>query len=97
MALCSFTIASLPGYEHLGITSSIILIVCRMVQGFSSLGEVIGAQVYSGIASLLCFFTVLYLVAVHTFKPSPEHISCRHAGNSSRESSQEVGPRQGKI
>ena len=46
MASCSFTIASLPGYAEIGIISSVILIVCRMLQGFSSVGEVIGAQVY---------------------------------------------------
>ncbi|MCX7338369.1 MAG: MFS transporter [Alphaproteobacteria bacterium] len=46
MSLCSFTIASLPGYAEIGIASSIILIICRMLQGFSSVGEFIGAQVY---------------------------------------------------
>lgn len=46
MAICSFLIASLPSYENIGIWASIILIACRMVQGFSSVGEITGARVY---------------------------------------------------
>jgi len=46
MALCSFTIASLPSYEKIGITASIVMIVCRMLQGFSAIGEFVGALIY---------------------------------------------------
>lgn len=46
MAFCSFTIASLPTYEKIGITASIIMILSRMLQGFSSIGEFIGALTY---------------------------------------------------
>ncbi len=38
--------ATLPTYEKIGITASIIMIICRMLQGFSSLGEGMGAIIY---------------------------------------------------
>lgn len=46
MALCSFTIASLPSYNKIGVTSSVIMVVCRLLQGFSSVGELVGAMIY---------------------------------------------------
>ncbi len=46
MAFCSFVIASLPSYEKIGLTASIIMVLCRMLQGFSSIGEFIGALTY---------------------------------------------------
>lgn len=46
MAGCSLVIASTPSYEQIGIYSSIILIVCRMLQGISSVGEITGARIY---------------------------------------------------
>jgi MFS transporter, MHS family, proline/betaine transporter len=46
MAFCSFLIASLPSYEKIGITASIVMVLCRMLQGFSSIGEFIGALTY---------------------------------------------------
>ncbi len=38
--------ATLPTYKEIGITASIIMIICRMLQGFSSLGEGMGAIIY---------------------------------------------------
>jgi MFS family permease len=46
MAICSFVIASTPSYEKIGLSASIILIVCRLLQGFSSTGEIPGARIY---------------------------------------------------
>jgi MFS family permease len=69
MAFCSFTIASLPSYQAIGITAPIIMIVCRMLQGFSSIGEFVGAMTYVTetttpprtyfITTLVAFFTNL--------------------------------------
>ncbi|MSO14368.1 MFS transporter [Rickettsiales endosymbiont of Trichoplax sp. H2] len=46
MAISCITIAFTGTYKEIGITASIIIILCRMSQGFSSLGEVIGASLY---------------------------------------------------
>ncbi len=46
MAFCCLTMALLPTYAEIGITASIIMIFCRALQGFSSMGEVTGAQLY---------------------------------------------------
>ena len=46
MAGCSLVIASTPSYENIGITASVVLILCRLLQGFSSVGEVTGARIY---------------------------------------------------
>ncbi len=69
MAFCSFVIASLPSYEKIGLTASVVMIVCRMLQGFSSIGEFIGALTYVAestkapqsyfYTSLVAFFTGL--------------------------------------
>ena len=39
------TMAIVGTYEEIGITATIIIIICRMLQGFSSLGEVVGALI----------------------------------------------------
>ena len=36
----------LPTYAEIGITASYTIIICRIIQGMSSMGEIIGAQVY---------------------------------------------------
>ncbi|WP_052046012.1 MFS transporter [Candidatus Paracaedibacter symbiosus] len=69
MAFCSFVIASLPSYEKIGLTASVVMILCRMLQGFSSIGEFIGALTYVTesttpprsyfYTSLVAFFTSL--------------------------------------
>jgi MFS family permease len=38
--------ATLPTYEEIGIWATVVILLCRMLQGFSSLGEVIGAHIY---------------------------------------------------
>lgn len=35
----------LPTYAEIGITASYTIIICRIIQGMSSMGEIIGAQV----------------------------------------------------
>ncbi|KXP09922.1 alpha-ketoglutarate transporter [Tsukamurella pulmonis] len=39
MAACSFIIAIVPGRETIGIAAAVILILCRLVQGFATGGE----------------------------------------------------------
>jgi MFS family permease len=46
MALSSFTIAILPSYSEIGIAASIIITICRMLQGVTCSGEKIGAEIY---------------------------------------------------
>jgi len=46
MAMSCIIMANLPTYAELGITASWIVIVCRMVQGMSSVGEIVGAELY---------------------------------------------------
>jgi MFS family permease len=38
--------ANLPTYAQIGITASWIIMFCRMAQGMSSLGEIMGAEIY---------------------------------------------------
>ncbi|ABV75519.1 MFS type sugar transporter [Rickettsia akari str. Hartford] len=38
--------ALLPTYNAIGITASIIIILCRIVQGMYAIGEVIGTEIY---------------------------------------------------
>ena len=46
MALSSLTMFFLPTYAQIGITASWLVTICRMVQGMSSMGEIIGAVLY---------------------------------------------------
>lgn len=46
MAFCCLIMAALPTYDEIGIAASIILLTCRMLQGFSSLGECVGTKLY---------------------------------------------------
>lgn len=39
MAACSFVIAVIPGRETIGIAAALILLLCRLVQGFATGGE----------------------------------------------------------
>ena len=41
-----FIMFILPEYSQIGIWASVIMILCRIIQGMSSLGEVIGAKLY---------------------------------------------------
>lgn len=46
MGLASLTMGCLPSYEILGFTASVVFILARALQGFSSIGEIVGAQVF---------------------------------------------------
>lgn len=46
MAGCCFTMATLPTYAEWGYKASICMVMCRIVQGLSSIGEIIGAGIY---------------------------------------------------
>jgi len=46
MACSCFVMANLPTYSQIGVSATWIVTICRMVQGMSSMGELIGAQVY---------------------------------------------------
>lgn len=46
MAFSCFTMAILPTYAQIGITAAWLVTICRIIQGLSSMGEFIGAQLY---------------------------------------------------
>lgn len=46
MGATALTLACLPTYSSIGITASILFIFARALQGFSSIGEIVGAQVF---------------------------------------------------
>lgn len=46
MAMSCLAMASLPTYAQVGMMAAWGITICRMVQGLSSLGEIMGAQVY---------------------------------------------------
>jgi len=46
MSICCVMMANLPTYAQIGITATLIVTLCRVLQGLSSMGEIIGAQVY---------------------------------------------------
>ena len=46
MACCCATMAILPTYAAVGIIATWLVTICRIVQGLSSMGEIIGAQIY---------------------------------------------------
>ncbi|WP_341793923.1 MULTISPECIES: MFS transporter [unclassified Rickettsia] len=47
MAVSCVVMATLSTYEEKGIIVSCIMIICRMSQGISSMGEIIGAELYA--------------------------------------------------
>ena len=46
MAISCIVMANLPTYAQVGITAAWIMIFCRIAQSMSSMGEVVGAEVY---------------------------------------------------
>jgi MHS family proline/betaine transporter-like MFS transporter len=46
MALSCLVMANVPTYAQIGISASWIVTICRIVQGISSMGEFIGAEIY---------------------------------------------------
>ena len=46
MACSCCIIAILPTYDSIGISASVIITICRMLQGLSSMGEVVASEIY---------------------------------------------------
>ncbi|MCE3230618.1 MAG: transporter [Alphaproteobacteria bacterium] len=46
MAISCLVMANLPTYAQIGITAAWGVTICRIVQGISSMGEIIGAEIY---------------------------------------------------
>lgn len=46
MAVSCLIMANLPTYSQIGITAAWIVTICRLIQGLSSMGERIGAEIY---------------------------------------------------
>lgn len=46
MAFSCIIIASLPTYAEIGITAAVVVSICRIIQGMTSMGEIIGAELY---------------------------------------------------
>ncbi len=45
MALSCLVMAMIPTYEQIGILAAWMITICRIVQGLSSMGEIIGAEI----------------------------------------------------
>ena len=46
MALCCFLMANLPTYAEIGISAAVFVSILRVVQGMTSMGEIMGAMIY---------------------------------------------------
>jgi len=46
MAISCLIMANLPTYATIGITATWLITLCRVLQGLSSMGEIIGAEIY---------------------------------------------------
>ncbi|WP_395477664.1 MFS transporter [Rickettsia endosymbiont of Pantilius tunicatus] len=46
MSLCCLVMANLKTYAEIGITATVVITICRIAQGMSSMGELVGAQLY---------------------------------------------------
>ncbi len=46
MAFSCLVMANMPTYAQVGITASWLVTICRVIQGMSSMGEIIGAELY---------------------------------------------------
>nr|WP_231569256.1 MFS transporter [Rickettsia endosymbiont of Ixodes pacificus] len=75
MSLCCLIMANLKTYAEIGITATFVVIACRIAQGMSSMGEVVGAELYLTemtkilqrywvVASLVVFVTLGATVAL---------------------------------
>ncbi|MCZ6884006.1 MAG: MFS transporter [Rickettsia endosymbiont of Ixodes ricinus] len=75
MSLCCLIMANLKTYAEIGITATFVVTACRIAQGMSSIGEVVGAELYLTemikipqrywvVASLVVFITLGATVAL---------------------------------
>jgi MFS transporter, MHS family, proline/betaine transporter len=45
-SICCLTVAFLPTYAQIGISATILLTICRMIQGMSGIAEITGVEIY---------------------------------------------------
>lgn len=66
MAISCVVMANLPTYAQIGITAAWLVTLCRVVQGVSSMGEVVGAEIYltETISRPACFPVVALMCAI---------------------------------
>ncbi|MBI1954124.1 MAG: MFS transporter [Proteobacteria bacterium] len=62
MAITCFLIPNIPPYAEWGLYSTIALIGCRVLQGFSSAGEAKGAEIFA--AEIVPYFPKIFLASV---------------------------------
>jgi len=57
MSASCLIMASLPTYAEIGITATVLITLCRILQGMSSMGEKVGAELYltESISRPLCY------------------------------------------
>ena len=67
MSISCVIMANLPTYEQIGISAAWLVTLCRMLQGASSMGEVIGAELYltESIKPPLQYFYVALMVVAN--------------------------------
>lgn len=65
MAVSCILMATLPTYEQIGITATWIMTFCRMSQGMSSMGEMVGANIYIAetVRRPMCYPAVAFISA----------------------------------
>jgi len=64
MALSCVLMANMPTYAQIGISATWLVTICRIIQGMTSMGERIGAEIYLTESSLYHFrFPIVSLVA----------------------------------
>jgi MFS transporter, MHS family, proline/betaine transporter len=63
MAISCIIMANLPTYAQIGITATWVVTLCRIFQGMSSLGEIVGAQIYvtESISRPMCYPAVAFV------------------------------------
>lgn len=65
MSISCLVMANLPTYASIGIGASWAITICRIVQGMSSMGEIIGAELYlSELVPLPARYSVVSIIAV---------------------------------
>jgi len=66
MAISCIVMANLPTYAQIGVTAAWLVTICRIAQGISSMGEVVGAEIYltETIPRPACFPVIASMCAI---------------------------------
>jgi MHS family proline/betaine transporter-like MFS transporter len=66
MSVSCIVMANLPTYEQIGITAAWLMTICRIAQGMSSMGELVGAEIYiaESISRPACYPAVASIAVV---------------------------------